>query len=378
MSQSDPSRHYSAPMSKLLAIPSALFPLFLCACQVVRPSELPKDVPWLVAVKSAGLPAFMPWYSRFAEHTWIDIKCGSEEQWKRAEVLGRSKGATFVKITSTEARRDWRWEEPVRIQEVIVGGSAQRIAEKISQVVNNWDPFYKGQYLAWPGPNSNTFIRDLVNELPELAVTFDHNALGKDYTWASAGLTPSRTGVHLDTWPMGVSAGLREGIELHLLQLTLGVNIWPPRLKLPFLPTIPWDSAPQRSLAWKEFPEKFDHGLLLPVEGHRSMAVSLSCDPELKSGERIVMGSDDFESWISIRVFVAPAKSGEPLGAVVLDIVRASETLTEERVRVPFDSHGVAKIGPLSFGSMQASLYVTQKPGNKLAGDMELRHEAEL
>ena len=32
--------------------------------------------------------------------------------------------------------------------------------------------------------------------------------------------------------------GLREGLELHLLGLTLGVGLWPPALKLPLLPRL--------------------------------------------------------------------------------------------------------------------------------------------
>ena len=39
---------------------------------------------------------------------------------------------------------------------------------------------------------------------------------------------------------VGAQVGLAEGVELHLLGLTLGVDLWPPQVKLPFLPAIPW------------------------------------------------------------------------------------------------------------------------------------------
>ena len=65
-------------------------------------------------------------------------------------------------------------------------------------------------------------------------------ALGKDYTpWLDVGMTSSNTGVKFETMLIGAQLGVREGLELHALGLTLGVGIWPPAIKLPFLPAIP-------------------------------------------------------------------------------------------------------------------------------------------
>ncbi len=224
----------------------AVLSLSMCAaCSVARPTGLPAGEPWIVAVKSAGIPKFMPWYAHFAEHTWVDAKLGDEERWVRAEVLNASSGATVAPIRAAEARSNWRWtDEAVRVHALIVGERARRIAEQLESATARIAPRYDGGYEAWPGPNSNTFVRQLAFELPELGFVFDHNALGKDFTWARAGLTPSRTGVELDTWPVGVALALREGVELHLLQLTFAVRVWPPRLALPFLPAIPWERAP--------------------------------------------------------------------------------------------------------------------------------------
>jgi hypothetical protein len=105
--------------------------------------------------------------------------------------------------------------------------------------------YASGGYEAWPRPNSNTFVRELTQRLPELAFVFDHNAVGKDYAWFDAGLTPSRTGVHFDSWPFGATVAMEEGLELHLLQLTFRLRLWPPRVELPFLPPIPWERAPE-------------------------------------------------------------------------------------------------------------------------------------
>jgi hypothetical protein len=240
-------------MRKLPRAPRVAGPLLVLAsaCAVTRPSELPRAEAWVAAVKSAGIPGSMPWYSRFAEHTWVDVKCGDDAHWIRSEVIGAHSGACCETITAREAYSDWRWmDEVVRVHRVVVGESARRVAERIAAVTAALAPRYKnGGYEAWPGPNSNTFMRDLARELPEFAFVFDHNAVGKDYTWLDAGWSPSRTGVSFDTWPLGATLALEEGVELHFLQLTFGVRLWPPRLELPFLPPIPWESEPQPSPA---------------------------------------------------------------------------------------------------------------------------------
>lgn len=68
------------------------------------------------------------------------------------------------------------------------------------------------------------------------------SAVGKDFTpWVHAGITSSRSGIELETMLLGVQLGLREGIEVHVLGLTIGIGIWPPTIKLPLLPAIPRD-----------------------------------------------------------------------------------------------------------------------------------------
>jgi hypothetical protein len=79
----------------------------------------------------------------------------------------------------------------------------------------------------------------MAREVPGLAFVFDHNAAGKDYTpWLYLGPTASRTGFRVDTLPVGFALGLREGVEVHLLQLTVGVALFPPALEIPFIPHI--------------------------------------------------------------------------------------------------------------------------------------------
>ena len=70
----------------------AALALFLAACAAPRSSQLAQGDAWIVAVKSCRLPASMPWYTRFAHHTWIDVKRGDEESWIRVEANGGETG----------------------------------------------------------------------------------------------------------------------------------------------------------------------------------------------------------------------------------------------------------------------------------------------
>jgi len=209
-------------------------------CAAPRPSELPADEPWIVAVKSARLP-FDRWYSAFAHHSWIDVKHGGPDAWRRIEIRSRRSGVGITPIGDDEARGDvWHERRPVHLLGAITGEAARRVAQRIEEAAVARAELYRDGYRLWPGPNSNTFVADLVREFGELSCVFDPNAIGKDYPgWIDAGATASKTGLRVDTPIVGAALALQEGVELHLFGLTLGVCAWPPGISLPFLPRLP-------------------------------------------------------------------------------------------------------------------------------------------
>jgi hypothetical protein len=213
------------------------------ACSSTRPSDLPRDQAWMVVVKSSRLDRDNPWYRRFAHHTWIDVKSGSDGAWSRIESGGRLFGTYIQQLDPIDPYLNDRFGgNPVRVLGLVTGPAAERMAPRIIGRVAELNDFYDDAYVAWPGPNSNTLMMSLAREFPELAFTFDGNAVGKDFGgWLDASLTASKTGVRVDSVPLGFAVGVAEGIELHLLQLTFGVGFAPPCVKLPFLPTFPTD-----------------------------------------------------------------------------------------------------------------------------------------
>ena len=93
-----------------------------------------------------------------------------------------------------------------------------------------------GDYRAWPGPNSNTFVQAVLAAVPESGAVLPPTAIGKDYPVDGAILapTPSRTGIRLSLGGyVGVTLAWVEGLELNLFGGVIGLDIRRPGLKLP-------------------------------------------------------------------------------------------------------------------------------------------------
>lgn len=209
--------------------------LLLVAC-AMRPPQL-EPAPYHVVVKSVRLPerSWLPWYTRFAEHAWIEVKARD-----RIERIEWTRGAGAVVHTPldledfTAARR---WEQGVAVIAEVAGPPAQALGERMLAIADEFPQ--ATAYRAWPGANSNTFVVWLARAAG-MGVLLPPNAVGKDYTgWIAAGASSTGVGLHVDTAVLGAQVGLVEGVELHALGLTAGVGLWPPSLKLPFLPAIP-------------------------------------------------------------------------------------------------------------------------------------------
>lgn len=208
----------------------------LAACASRRPSVIVPHVDDgpVVLVKECNIPDGEPWYARFAVHTWIDYRA-ADGTWTRVGVPGPATNVRRSSLTPEEAREDLRWSEPVRVIDVTHGDEAIAAIAGLAAAEDQWE---RGGYRAFPGPNSNTFVERVARATPGLSPTLSPNATGKDYAPLRAGMTGSGTGVELESPVLGVEIGLREGVQLHVAQLPLGVQLWPPALILPFLPAI--------------------------------------------------------------------------------------------------------------------------------------------
>jgi hypothetical protein len=218
----------------LLPAPFALLALPFIACAGPRPAEIPRTDAALVVIKTVRLPTNEPWYTRFAEHSWIDMHTEGSATWTRVEA---NLDPEVWEIPTAEAFLPTRWGREVELLAVVEGDAAAAsiplIREEAARVAEGF------VYRAFPGPNSNTYTTRILRGVPGLTAELEHNSVGKDYTpTLSFGATATGDGLHLDTIAVGLSLGYLSGVELHVFGLTAGLGFWPPALKLPILPRI--------------------------------------------------------------------------------------------------------------------------------------------
>ncbi len=169
-----------------------------------------------------------------AYHCWFLSYTPGDRRWRRQEVwhepgvdcdsCGHIRRDRLPLTEGMDGRPGWQilqWR----------GDAASAVQAVLDQP---HDYPYQNRYRYWPGPNSNTYISWVVRRA-KVRGELPPQAIGKDYLGliGGAGITISRTGVQLESPILGVAVGLTEGLELHILCLTFGLDPWPPALKTP-------------------------------------------------------------------------------------------------------------------------------------------------
>ena len=177
------------------------------------------------------------WRGLFSIHTWIAVKPTGAPRFTRYEVLGFgvANGAPAVRIDRMGPDNYWFGARP----QILLDRRGAGVDEMILQVRAAVASYpYPNTYRPWPGPNGNTFLAQIARQVPDLAIQLPSNAVGKDFL-PGGGLfaaTPSGSGFQLSLYGLfGILLAAREGLEVNLLGLSLGVDPVRPALKLPAL-----------------------------------------------------------------------------------------------------------------------------------------------
>ena len=174
------------------------------------------------------------WKAIFAIHTWIVVKEEDAPTYTRYDYTAW--GAP-VRTNGFAADARWFGAVPETIA-AVDGPEASRLIPKIRHVIENYKFSANGDYNAWPGPNSNTFVQAALDAVPEIRVVLPPTAVGKDFPYRGEwfGVTPSGTGVYASLGGyFGLIVGWVEGFEINFLGAVLGFDIRRPALKLPGL-----------------------------------------------------------------------------------------------------------------------------------------------
>jgi hypothetical protein len=172
------------------------------------------------------------WRGIFAVHCWIVLKERGASRYTRYDYTAWGEP---IRIDGFAPDGRWFGAAPETVL-AVNGDDAQRVIPKIRSVIESYRFRNLGDYRAWPGPNSNTFVQAALNAVPELRAVLPPTAIGKDFPYHGewCGRTSSGTGIFVSLGGyLGLTIGWVEGFELNVLGGVLGFDLRRPALKLP-------------------------------------------------------------------------------------------------------------------------------------------------
>ncbi len=194
------------------------------------PAKTPEAVIQVYGARTVG------WKGMFGVHTWVAVKPSQAPVYTIYEVVGwRLRWAESTVVVHHRAP-DGRWygAEPELYAEKR-GEGVDELIKRVDKAAREYP--YAKEYTLWPGPNSNTFTAWITRAVPELAADLPATAIGKDYAGGKVfNSAPSGSGGQVSLFGLlGATASMVDGLEVNVLGLTFGANLFPPAIKLPFV-----------------------------------------------------------------------------------------------------------------------------------------------
>ena len=211
--------------------------------QAPAPEEVSEAVVQAYAARTWGMRGAV------AVHTWIAVKRSNAKTYTRHEVVSWQFRRTGIAVTRTKGRPDAMWySNAPQLLVDLRGDGVDEVIDRVEAAAERYP--HAADYTTWPGPNSNTFIAHIARRVPELGLELPTTAIGKDFLGgAVVARAPSGTGYQLSLFGVvGATLALREGIELQLLGLAVGLRPWPLAIKLPGLGAWPRSNVLPRRL----------------------------------------------------------------------------------------------------------------------------------
>ena len=191
-------------------------------------SEVPEARVMVIAARTGR------WKSIFAEHTSIVLKPEGASDWTRYDVVG---WGNPVRRNAYAADAHWYGNRPYVVGEVR-GTKASELIPRIEAAIAAYPHQRRGSYMAWPGPNSNTFVAWVVRHTDGFGVEMPPAAIGKDYLGMGLRAAPAASGTGIVVsiaGVLGLTLALEEGMELNLLGSSIGIDPDDLAIKLPAL-----------------------------------------------------------------------------------------------------------------------------------------------
>ncbi len=169
-----------------------------------------------------------------ASHSWIVTKQEGDDSYNRYDKVG---WGSPIRRNAYAADARWYSNLP-HLVTAIHGDEATRLIPKIEAAIQSYPYSKPGAYRIWPGPNSNTFVAHVLRSVPEIGAVLPPDAVGRDYLPEGKLFAIDADGLdaHATLYGLlGVSVGLRSGLELHFMGLVAGIDVMHPAVKIPAL-----------------------------------------------------------------------------------------------------------------------------------------------
>ncbi len=172
------------------------------------------------------------WRGVVATHTWIVTKRAGESAYRRYDYTAWGNPIWIDRFAP-----DGRWFG--KVPDVIYaadGAAAEAMIPAIEAAVESYRFRHHGDYRAWPGPNSNTFVATVMRAVPQIDAVLPPTAIGKDFpadrSWISRAAGGLGASLNLGGY-LGLTIGWIEGLELNIFGAVIGIDIRRPALKIP-------------------------------------------------------------------------------------------------------------------------------------------------
>lgn len=202
-------------------------------CAVLRrPLVLPpKETPYVAVISGEMRDPI----ANLGRHSWIIANPAGEG--RRGQPLFRYELLSRAEKSTTTEPFHYFGHGDVALHALISGD--QKEVDAIVACLDKETPIYNKEhpdYFMIPGPNSNTYVDQMLRRC-DMHVDLPATAVGKDFR-GIAGITRTSggTGFQIETIVGGVRLGLKEGVEIHILGIAIGVDLWPPALIVPINP----------------------------------------------------------------------------------------------------------------------------------------------
>lgn len=174
------------------------------------------------------------WRGIFATHSWLVFKPAGASSYTRYDYTAWGEP---LRLNGFEPDGRWFGRAP-GVVFAADGPAAAALIPRMQAAIRDYAWTRQGDYRAWPGPNSNTFVAAVMDAVPGIRATLPPTAIGKDYPYDGrwVRLAPSGTGVKLTFGGYGgLTVAWVEGIEVNILGTVAGFDLRRPAIKLPGL-----------------------------------------------------------------------------------------------------------------------------------------------